>query len=489
MLALALNSSSIRASHLSGTSGCWPYDVSQYQFRLDLSRDSHWRGVDGVDGVGAGVNRETTLVGRHGSGANPRQRQRTKHHHHLHLDPWDNAARALQITLFNLLSLLFTLFAILPSLPSPCPHTVRKLSAAAAAANYSSAASGESPHLTYSVAAEPLLSLPSPPSLHNTHITHPPVTARATTHNPLAHLYTRLKHLLPTFSHPQQTSISLVRLPAFSTPKGLPKPPPPRQSPSSHNPHYNLSTQSLMARSSEPIETLQRPLGTADTATAPGTIVQPSETPTSPARSDKSSDSEGKPVRKQLQDTTLEPHVPDPTPGSDLTMGDATNGADAPGELSGSGSESGRGRLRRKRSREDFEDEEKPQGKKVQESHIRKKSRDLTSSDDQEGDVSIMSVDNTQDATVPTSRDATPEEEKTGKSDRKIISPKNKRTLEQTKSGEDITSGGGGNDAKDNEAAGVVREERDTKRQKDADDASADKNDYTAKVSTPRKIC
>lgn len=238
-----------------------------------------------------------------------------------------------------------------------------------------------------------------------------------------------------------------------------------------------------MARSSEPIETLQRPLGSVDAAPAAGTLVQPSDTPTSPARSDKSSDSEGKPVRKQLEDTTLEPHVSAPKPGSDLTMGDATNGADPAGEQSGSGSESGRGRLRRKRSREDFEDEEKPQGKKVQESHTRKKSRDLTIADDQEGDLSMVSVDNAEDTTVnPASRDPTPEDGKTEKKGDKIISPKNKRTIDQTRSGEDITSAGENNVTEVEKTASVVGEERDTKRQKDADSFTSAKKASTTQI-------
>lgn len=237
-----------------------------------------------------------------------------------------------------------------------------------------------------------------------------------------------------------------------------------------------------MARSSEPIEILQRPLGSADAATVPGTH-QPSASPTSPARSDKSSDSEGKPVRKQLQDTTLEPHTSDPTTGTDLAMGEVTNGTDAAGELSGSGSESGRGRLRRKRSRDEFEDEEKPQGKKIQESHIRKKSRDLSTSNDrdQEGDSPMAE---SEDAPVaPQSQDVTPEKKKNEDKGRKIISPKNKRTLDQTKSGEDLTSGGEGNDQKIIQVTSVVGDERDSKRQRDAVDTTYDKKDPIVKIS------
>ena len=109
--------------------------------------------------------------------------------------------------------------------------------------------------------------------------------------------------------------------------------------------------------------------------------------PPSPARSDRSSDSEGRSVRKNLEQTSLDQRS---AQASDHVMNDAPNGIDATtaGDQSTSGSEEGRGRLRRKRSREDFEDElEKPSEKKV-ERHLRKKSRDVTSPRDADIEVS-----------------------------------------------------------------------------------------------------
>ncbi|KAF2714235.1 hypothetical protein K504DRAFT_450807 [Pleomassaria siparia CBS 279.74] len=119
--------------------------------------------------------------------------------------------------------------------------------------------------------------------------------------------------------------------------------------------------------------------------------------PPSPTRSDKSSESEGRPVREKLQETRIDAQTTsDAIPTSDLPMDDAPNGTTAPiaqaGDQSPSGSESERGRLRRKRSREDFEDDqeiEKHPKKKEHhtERHARKKSRDVTSPKDSDVDI------------------------------------------------------------------------------------------------------
>ena len=118
----------------------------------------------------------------------------------------------------------------------------------------------------------------------------------------------------------------------------------------------------------------EKPQATATAATASEDTTK--AVPTSPARSDKSSDSEGKNVREKLKDTQIDAQATsDPTASSDRRMHDAPNGSAKVGEHSASGSDSERGRLRRKRSREDFEDEaevDKHPEKKV-ERHARKR--------------------------------------------------------------------------------------------------------------------
>jgi Ran-binding protein 3 len=107
--------------------------------------------------------------------------------------------------------------------------------------------------------------------------------------------------------------------------------------------------------------------------------------PTSPARSDKSSDSEGKPVRDKLKETRIDAQATsEPAATSDQLMEEPTNGSAKAGEHSASGSDSDRGRLRKKRSREEFEQEtepdkqpEKKQEKETERHHVRKRSRDV----------------------------------------------------------------------------------------------------------------
>ncbi|KAJ4985930.1 nuclear protein export protein [Stagonosporopsis vannaccii] len=113
------------------------------------------------------------------------------------------------------------------------------------------------------------------------------------------------------------------------------------------------------------------------------------ETPVSPARSDKSSDSEGRPVREKLQKTSIDATA-NPISVLGQTTNSTANGTLQPGSRSASGSDSERGRLRRKRSREDVDDDnegDKQPDKKQErlekvsekpERHARKRSRDIT---------------------------------------------------------------------------------------------------------------
>lgn len=182
-------------------------------------------------------------------------------------------------------------------------------------------------------------------------------------------------------------------------------------------------------------------------APSPPNFTAKSKDLTSPARSDKSDDSEGRPVREKLKETRIDGQS-DQAPSADQPMGDAAvNGH--PAEASTSGSDNERGRLRRKRSREDFEDEAedaKPQGKK-HERHTRKKSRDFTSPLSSDAEVPakksngfvapIAEKDEHEDvnltsATSATDRQVTPEVVMSDKEGEAVTSPKNKRKLEQT---------------------------------------------------------
>lgn len=212
--------------------------------------------------------------------------------------------------------------------------------------------------------------------------------------------------------------------------------------------------------------------------------------PTSPPRSDKSSDSEGRPVREKLKETRIDAKgTSDPAPGSDAYMNDAsTNGAQ--GGNSTSGSDSERGRLRRKRSREDFEDdqEEAKHPEKKQERHTRKKSRDVTSPKDPDAEIpakptntsvppitenedeTMQSQENPRSQTSAADRQSTPEAVVSTKDVDSITSPKNKRTREQAEAaaeaGISLTA-----DSKDSKPALKAEDERTSKRPRDGLDA------------------
>ncbi|KAF1944998.1 hypothetical protein EJ02DRAFT_65098 [Clathrospora elynae] len=196
----------------------------------------------------------------------------------------------------------------------------------------------------------------------------------------------------------------------------------------------------------------------------------------SPARSDRSSDSEGKTVRKKMKDTQIDAQATsDPVQRSDQPMHDAPNGSAQVGEQSASGSDSERGRLRRKRSWEDVEDEAGADKQPEKLRHARKRSRDITrdiaaafplkpvpsaisSIEENDGDEHMASPNKNASTTATT--DKAPEAD---------TSPKNKRTRDQIE--------------KDAEAAGAAEavfangkpvkkagDERDTKRLRDKDE-------------------
>lgn len=194
--------------------------------------------------------------------------------------------------------------------------------------------------------------------------------------------------------------------------------------------------------------------------------------PFSPARSDKSSDSEGKPVREKLKETRIDASAQQTNDGtkSDQNMDEATNGHAKAGE-SASGSDSDRGRLRRKRSREDFEDEieaDKHHEKKLEKTerhHTRKRSRDvkdIASGFPLKNTVkpveSIAEGDADEQMTSP-NKDTL----KAPTSTSNDTSPTNKRTRDEPVAGQQVSQDAAAN-GKPTEA-----EERESKRPRDKD--------------------
>ncbi|EDU44252.1 Ran-BP1 domain containing protein [Pyrenophora tritici-repentis] len=215
----------------------------------------------------------------------------------------------------------------------------------------------------------------------------------------------------------------------------------------------------------------------------------------SPARSDKSSDSEGKDVREKLKDTQIDTQPkPDALRGLDQPMSEATNGSAKIGDQSVSGSDSERGRLRRKRSREDFEDEadaDKHSEKKPPGPHMRKRSRDIRKDLEAAMPVkptstaisSIKETDTDEQMTSPNkSVSATATTDKASGTE---TSPKNKRTRDQIENDNEAateTSEGASANGKPVEKA--QGEERDTKRlrDKEGDKSSTDVPDSKTKI-------
>lgn len=217
----------------------------------------------------------------------------------------------------------------------------------------------------------------------------------------------------------------------------------------------------------------------------------------SPARSDKSSDSEGKNVREKLKDTQIDTKAkPDVLRSVDQPMNEAPNGNAKIGDQSVSGSDSERGRLRRKRSREDFEEEheaEKQPEKKI-ERHARKRSRDITKDLEAAAPVkptpttisSIKESDADEQMTSPSKNAAaTATADKASGTE---TSPKNKRTRDQIENDNEGATGtleGASANGKPVEKA--QGEERDTKRlrDKEGDKSTTDVSDSKTKVCYP----
>ncbi|KAF1913194.1 hypothetical protein BDU57DRAFT_347434 [Ampelomyces quisqualis] len=204
--------------------------------------------------------------------------------------------------------------------------------------------------------------------------------------------------------------------------------------------------------------------------------------PTSPARSDKSSDSEGKPVRDKLKETRIDAQaLPEPAKASDQHMDDAPNGSTKAGEHSASGSDSDRGRIKKKRSLEDFEEDNEgdkhPEKKQEKERHhVRKRSRDVkdiesdaplkppaasvTRIDENDGDEQMTTpVKNPSKAVAATS------------SARNDTSPKNKRTREQAEKDSETSTGTARDSITNGGSPPKAEDERDSKRPRDKEDA------------------
>jgi Ran-binding protein 3 len=237
-------------------------------------------------------------------------------------------------------------------------------------------------------------------------------------------------------------------------------------------------------------EKLQATTAAAAAAAAENTTTA---APTSPARSDKSSDSEGKNVREKLKDTQIDAQATsDPAPASDRLMNDAPNGSAKTGEHSASGSDSERGRLRRKRSREDFEEEaeaDKHPEKKV-ERHARKRSRDITA--DLEAGVpgkpspstisSIQENDGDEQMTSPNKNTST-----TTTAEKASVagtSPKNKRTRDQVEKDTEASAEASDASANGKPVEKSAGDERDTKRLRDKEEVhpTTDATESKAKV-------
>ena len=199
--------------------------------------------------------------------------------------------------------------------------------------------------------------------------------------------------------------------------------------------------------------------------------------PTSPARSDKSSDSEGRPVREKLKETRIDAQAAsDTNPSSDQLSNDARNGSAKVGDQSTSGSDSDRGRLRRKRSREDFEDEpeaDKHPGKKVEvgERHTRKKSRDVTKDDlpAKLAPSTIPSIEEN-DAEMTSPNKQTSAKTGSDKASGADASPKNKRTRDQVEDGAEAAAAVSTETSTNGKPTERAQEERDPKRLRDKDD-------------------
>ncbi|KAJ4363139.1 hypothetical protein N0V83_010259 [Neocucurbitaria cava] len=197
--------------------------------------------------------------------------------------------------------------------------------------------------------------------------------------------------------------------------------------------------------------------------------------PTSPARSDKSSDSEGRPVREKLKETRIDAQATSDTiPNTDQPMKDISNGTIKVADQSPSGSDSERGRLRRKRSREDFEDEveaDKHPEKKVEvgERHARKKSRDISKDEfpKKPAPSTISRIEETDAEMTSPKKNTGAVSDKASGAD---TSPKNKRTRDQAEDVTKTTVQPLTDTSANGKPVEKTEDERDTKRLRDKDD-------------------
>lgn len=217
--------------------------------------------------------------------------------------------------------------------------------------------------------------------------------------------------------------------------------------------------------------------------------------PTSPARSDKSSDSEGKPVRDKLKETRIDAQATsEPAKSSDQPMQEAPNGTSKVGDRSTSGSDSDRGRLKKKRSLEDFEednDTDKHPDKKQEKErhHVRKRSRDVKDIESgaplQPPAASVTRIDeNDGDEPMTTPVKNASKSVAAASNTRNETSPKNKRTREQAEKDSDVTSETAQNPITNGASVPKEEDERESKRPKDREDAqsSAPATETTSKV-------
>lgn len=202
----------------------------------------------------------------------------------------------------------------------------------------------------------------------------------------------------------------------------------------------------------------------------------------SPARSDKSSDSEGRPVREKLQKTSIDATANPISALGQITTANA-NGNLKPVSRSASGSDSERGRLRRKRSREDIEDDndgDKQPDKKQErlekssekpERHARKRSRDITK--DLEGGALAKPTASSVSRIEETDAEMASENKNTSNSadteTRAATSPKNKRPRDETEGSEGAEAST--KDAPVNgQATAKAGDERESKRARDKEE-------------------
>lgn len=239
-------------------------------------------------------------------------------------------------------------------------------------------------------------------------------------------------------------------------------------------------------------DTSKQPESAVATSSATNSEHVTKPAPTSPARSDKSSDSEGKPVRDKLKETRIDAQgTADPSTRSDQQMDEAPNGSAKVGEHSTSGSDSDRGRLRKKRSREDFEDDnqgdkqpEKKQEKETERHHVRKRSRDVK---DIESGLPLKPPTKPVERIEEDDGDeqmTSPHKDTSKATIENDTSPKNKRTRDQVEEGT-LAAADAANDATANgKLASKTEDERDPKRPRDKDEAqpAASATSSTSKV-------